>query len=32
MVVVHPVLDVSQVGGDTGKGEKELGVISITVV
>ena len=40
MVVVHPALDVSQAGRDPGrdlcvrwgKGEKELGIISITVV
>ena len=40
MVVVHPALDDSQADGDTGrnlcvrsgKGEKELGVISKTVV
>ena len=39
MVVVHPALDVCQVGRYTGrdlrvrweKGEKELGVVSITV-
>ena len=39
-MVVHPALDVSQAGkhpgrdlcGGWGKGEKELGIISITVV